>query len=42
LLDEGNKAGFYNEIFEALNAYASDKFNISQADLNKELMIEKI
>ena len=40
-LTEANKEAFYTEIFDALNGYVSDKLNISQADLNKELIIEK-
>lgn len=40
-LKGAQKEAFYTEIFDALNGYVSDKLNISQADLNKELIIEK-
>lgn len=40
-LDLADKKAFYNEVFDVLNNYVSDKFNIQQAELNKELIIEK-
>ncbi|MEZ4915541.1 MAG: BatD family protein [Chitinophagales bacterium] len=40
-LDKHDKKAFYNEIFTALNCYVSDKFNITQAELNKESITQK-
>ncbi|MCB0510678.1 MAG: BatD family protein, partial [Bacteroidetes bacterium] len=40
-LDNADQKGFYNEIFDVLNNYVSDKFNLQQAELSKELVIEK-
>lgn len=40
-LIQENKEAFYTEIFDALNGYVSDKLNITQADLSKELIISK-
>ena len=38
---QSDKQKFYTEIFEAFNGYVSDKFNIEQALLSKELALEK-
>ena len=40
-LENEDKKGFYNELASVLNGYVSDKFNISQAELNKELVQSK-
>lgn len=37
-LNQKDKEAFYTEIFDALNGYVSDKLNITQADLSKELI----
>jgi len=39
-LKNQDKKAFYTEIFDALNGYVSDKLDISQADLNKEVIIQ--
>ena len=40
-LEEKNKSKFYNEIFNVLNQYVSDKFNIAPSQLNKEFLLQK-
>ena len=40
-LKQKDKKAFYTEIFDALNGYVSDKLNITQAELSKELISEK-
>ena len=40
-LAKSDKKAFYTEIFDAFNGYVSDKFYISQAELSKELALEK-
>ena len=38
---KSDKQGFYTEIFDAFNGYVSDKFNIEQAQLSKEVALER-
>lgn len=40
-LDQQKQEAFYNEIFDAFNGYVADKFNIEQASLSKEYVLEK-
>lgn len=40
-LAEKNKTRFYNEVFNVLNQYVSDKFNIPRSQLTKEFLLEK-
>lgn len=40
-LAQEKKKEFYTEIFDAFNGYVSDKFNIQQAELSKELVLQK-
>jgi len=37
-LAAGNSAAFYEDVFNGLYGYLSDKLNIQYADLNKETM----
>ncbi len=41
-LDSNDTASFYQEIANALFGYYADKFNISQADLSQERILEEI
>lgn len=41
-LDKQDKIGFYNEAVKAMWDYLSDKFNINKAQLNKDIIAEKL
>ena len=42
MLDQQNDTQFYEEIFKALYGYLGDKLNIAVADLNKEIIEQKL
>ena len=42
LLQSTDSKAFYGEVLKAMNSYFSDKFNIPQVNLNKEIIIEEL